>query len=24
LNILALISRWCDNPSTGFYFHIPG
>jgi len=24
LNILALISRWCDNPSNGFYFHIPG
>jgi hypothetical protein len=24
LNILALISRWYDNPSTGFYFHIPG
>jgi hypothetical protein len=24
LSILALISRWCDNPSTGFYFHIPG
>jgi len=24
LNILALTFRWCDNPSTGFYFHIPG